>query len=309
MNMIKLFAASIAVFGVLLASPAVHAHATLNVGTGAAPVWANGTPAEWLAVDSTLPSLGYIGIHSGTNKRVIQTGVYGAAYNATTNPTGVTTADLGGVYGGATPSVGDSLQGQLYKYNTKPANAANQLPTSGSISVGANSWANGVANGVDAANTGLSFGNIHASTGTGNLEQNLINAGVSFINVTVGDDPLSAGVGQLAFSLYQGWSSGPGMQGLNLLGTVLASSVGQDIGISIALSGLSLNGAGTGEYTVVVGDQSNVGGQYRMAVAAGTSASYSTVVSAVPVPGAVWLFGSAVAGMIGFGRRKAAVTA
>jgi hypothetical protein len=29
-------------------------------------------------------------------------------------------------------------------------------------------------------------------------------------------------------------------------------------------------------------------------------------VQAVPVPGAVWLFGSAIVGLIGFGRRKAA---
>lgn len=32
-------------------------------------------------------------------------------------------------------------------------------------------------------------------------------------------------------------------------------------------------------------------------------------VAAVPVPGAVWLFGSAVAGMVGFGRRKAVLSA
>lgn len=32
-------------------------------------------------------------------------------------------------------------------------------------------------------------------------------------------------------------------------------------------------------------------------------------VAAVPVPGAVWLFGSAMAGLIGFGRRKAAIAA
>lgn len=36
---------------------------------------------------------------------------------------------------------------------------------------------------------------------------------------------------------------------------------------------------------------------------------YKMTISAVPVPGAVWLFGSAIAGMVGFGRRKAAVAA
>jgi hypothetical protein len=34
-----------------------------------------------------------------------------------------------------------------------------------------------------------------------------------------------------------------------------------------------------------------------------------TTVAAVPVPGAVWLFGSALAGLIGYGRRKTAVQA
>lgn len=34
-----------------------------------------------------------------------------------------------------------------------------------------------------------------------------------------------------------------------------------------------------------------------------------TTVSAVPVPGAVWLFGSAITGLIGFGRRKSVLTA
>jgi hypothetical protein len=34
-----------------------------------------------------------------------------------------------------------------------------------------------------------------------------------------------------------------------------------------------------------------------------------TTVAAVPVPGAVWLFGSALAGLVGFGRRKSAVAA
>jgi hypothetical protein len=36
---------------------------------------------------------------------------------------------------------------------------------------------------------------------------------------------------------------------------------------------------------------------------------YELKVAAVPVPGAVWLFGSAMAGMIGFGRRKQALAA
>ncbi len=304
----KLFAASVTILGALAASPAAFAHATYNVGTGGAPVWANGTPSEWMSPTATVPSSGYYGIHSISNKRVIQTGVYGTAYNATTNTSGVTTAQLGGAFGGATPTVGDSLLGQLYKYNeitNSPGSSTGDLPLA-SISTGANSWAGGVTD----TNPGLSWGNIHASSGAGNPEANLMAAGVNFLNITVGDDNMFAGVGQLAFSLYQGWATGTGLSGLNLLGTVLASSPGQDIGLSILLSGQTLNGAGTqGEYTIVVGDQSGVGGEYRMALEASTTARYNTVVSAVPVPGAVWLFGSALAGFAGLRRRKATIVA
>lgn len=325
MKLVKLFSASVVLLGAMVASSSVFAHATYNDGgTGASPVWANGAPSEWMAPTATLPSIGYLGIHSNNSGRVIQTGVYNYAFAASNSdvqsatsgkwtqkgPAGATTAQLGGVYSGVTPVVGDSLLGQVWNYNHQVDHAVagynSYLGTAASVSAGANSWANGVANGIDAANTGLSFGNIHASAGTtGNLEQNLINLGAHYLNITVGDDALQSGQGQLAFSLYQGWATGPGTQGLHLLGTVLANSIGQDIGISVALSGQSLNGQGAaGEYTIVVGDQSGFGGQYRMAIASSATALYSNVVTAVPVPGAVWLFGSALAGLVSFGRRK-----
>ena len=40
-----------------------------------------------------------------------------------------------------------------------------------------------------------------------------------------------------------------------------------------------------------------------------TNQGYALTISQVPVPGAVWLFGSAMVGMVGFGRRKSAVAA
>ncbi|MBD9355592.1 PEP-CTERM sorting domain-containing protein [Methylomonas albis] len=56
-------------------------------------------------------------------------------------------------------------------------------------------------------------------------------------------------------------------------------------------------------YTIVLGG-------YRNGAWGNTGDGYVLNVQAVPVPGAVWLFGSAMAGLIGFGgRRKAAVTA
>lgn len=302
MNVMKLSAASIAILGALAASPAVHAHASLNAGgTGANPAWAGGSIADWMPNTVTLPSIGYLGIHSNNSGRVIQTGVYDSAANVPNNAPGLG----GGSFAGVVAKHGDSLLGQVYKYNNNVANPTD-LPTNVDISVAANSWAGGISD----ANTGLSWGNIHASSGTGNPEANLIALGANYLNVTVGDDISNAadallGSQKLAFSIYQGWATGPGLQGLNLLGTVLAASAGDDIGLSIALSGQTLNGAGTqGEYTVVVGDQSGVGGRYKLALAASSTALYANVVTAVPVPGAVWLFGSAMAGLIGFGRRK-----
>jgi hypothetical protein len=53
-------------------------------------------------------------------------------------------------------------------------------------------------------------------------------------------------------------------------------------------------------YTVLLGGRA--GGSWN-----GVKASYALDVAAVPVPGAVWLFGSAMAGLVGFSRRKKAI--
>jgi len=50
-------------------------------------------------------------------------------------------------------------------------------------------------------------------------------------------------------------------------------------------------------YTIVLGG-------YRNGAWSDTTDGYKLKISAVPVPGAVWLFGSAIAGLIGIGRRK-----
>lgn len=55
-------------------------------------------------------------------------------------------------------------------------------------------------------------------------------------------------------------------------------------------------------YTIALGG--NGVGQWSQNVA-----GYKMTISAVPVPGAVWLFGSAMAGMVGFGRRRKAAVA
>lgn len=75
-------------------------------------------------------------------------------------------------------------------------------------------------------------------------------------------------------------------------------------GLTEALSHVFLN---AGQYTLLVGGASEIlldtdGITELNAGTYGVVASLS--VQPVPVPGAVWLFGSAMAGLIGFGRRK-----
>lgn len=326
MSFIKLFAASLAILAALIASPAAQAHATWSIGdTAGSPVWLGGTATGWVPTSANIPSFGYIGIHGGTtsNKRVIETGynLNQSQINAAAAAAGVSAADyFGGTFAGIIPTLGNTYLGQLNTFNAKPENAANQLTTTKSISVAENSWAGGVYDsGTGAFNTGLLYGNIHASTsGTGNPEQNLMNmttannVGLKYLNISVGDDNLFSGTNLLAFSIYQGFATGPGLSGLNYLGSVLANAIGQNIGASILLTGNSLNGAGAaGEYTIVVGDQGGANGGFdghiKLGVEANAAALYTTqfsAVSAVPVPAAVWLFGSALAGFIGFGRRK-----
>ncbi len=321
MNLIKLFTASLAILGALIASPAAQAHATYSIGdTAGGAVWLNGI--AWAPpASANIPSLGYIGIHGGTvsNKRVVETGLNNtvAEINATAAGAGVTATDLlGGVFAGITPVQSNTYLGQLNNFNNKPANASTQLSTTKSISVAENSWAGGVYDSSTGTfNTGLLYGNIHTSTGTGNPEQNLMNMttlgneGLKYLNITVGDDNMFSGNNLLAFSIYQGFATGPGLSGMNLLGSVLANTIGQNIGLSILLTGNYINDpAAAGEYTIVVGDQggANAGfdGHIKLGVEASATALYTNQISAVPVPGAVWLFGSAMAGFIGFGRRK-----
>lgn len=317
MNLIKLFTASLAILGALIASPAAQAHATYSIGdTAGGAVWLNGV--AWAPpASANIPSLGYIGIHGGTasNKRVVETGLNNTVAEINTAAAAATDL-LGGVFAGITPVQGNTYLGQLNNFNNKPANASNQLSTTKSISVAENSWAGGVYDSsTDTFNTGLLYGNIHASTGTGNPEQNLMNmtttgnVGLKYLNITVGDDNMFSGNNLLAFSVYQGFTTGPGLSGMNFLGSVLASTIGQNIGLSILLTGNYINDpAAAGEYTIVVGDQGGANGSFdghiKLGVEANATALYANQIAAVPVPGAVWLFGSAMAGFIGFGRRK-----
>ncbi len=83
--------------------------------------------------------------------------------------------------------------------------------------------------------------------------------------------------------------------GTNLtVADIVAYSVGDP---ATNIGTISFNAVAGQVYTIALGG-------YRTGDWGTTTDGYKLSVSQVPVPGAVWLFGSAMAGLIGFGRRK-----
>ncbi|MDD5113196.1 MAG: hypothetical protein PHC94_04215 [Methylobacter sp.] len=78
------------------------------------------------------------------------------------------------------------------------------------------------------------------------------------------------------------------------IANIVAYSIGGNTPSNI--NTISFNAEPGQIYTIVLGGYQN--GSW-----ADTADGYKLTVSAVPVPGAIWLFGSAMAGLIGFGRR------
>ena len=127
------------------------------------------------------------------------------------------------------------------------------------------------------------------------------------------------------FTLWQGWDAtatssrhgswnadptNPGSRGSNDLTYVgYASTSGSDNGINYTYDSIAqaveitFIGLTVGDYSLWIGGNgagnTSVGQQYVASITA----------APVPVPGAVWLFGSAIAGLLGLGRRKASIAA
>lgn len=283
-------------------------NAIAQTTSAANPVWVNGTP-DWMPSTVTVPSIGYLGMHGNNSTRVIETGAYSSTAN-TNSPLRQVYNYNNVIQNAGTGGWGTNAATQFLDqaHTTLNPNYQNYLPSDVQLAVGGNSWAGGISD----ANTGIDFAHIHASAGTtGNLESNLIATGANYLNITLEDDTSDAGSQQLALSLFGGWNQGPGLTGLTALTTQLATAPGGTIGLSLQLFGLDFNGAGTaGEYTIAIGDQSGVGGKYKLTLNTSTNPLYaSNVVQAVPVPAAIWLFGSALAGMGVIGRRRSTVLA
>jgi|GEM_PF-1608773 hypothetical protein len=368
MKLKKLLTTGAVVFATLAASPSVFAHASFSIsGTAQSPVWLNGVPAIGVEFPNPgpVPTSGFTGIHGATasNNRIIETGVFNTA---------ASNAQLGGSWHGVATSYKNTLLGQLANFD---ATAATPLPYNGGVmasQAGSQGYNEAVAvaqgsglssfynAGTNTYNSGDFVINPYAGSGSTATnpdgEQNIIyTTGAQYLNVSIATDNLAVtgtstpgvntGTNELTYSIYQGLATGPGLQGLVLLGTGTASAPGQELDFSIALQGAYLNGlASGGEFTLVVGDVSqSTNPNAANYIAAGSYDQYikiaewetgtapSGVVSAnsaaglmtnsnmiyqeqgtlptaatapVPVPGAVWLFGTALAGFVGFGRRK-----
>ena len=77
-----------------------------------------------------------------------------------------------------------------------------------------------------------------------------------------------------------------------------------DIALTLAGSGLSDNGDGT--YSATLVSVSNIGEVWGSFSGTPYSEVYNVTVSAIPVPAAVWLFGSGLLGLVGIARRRKA---
>jgi hypothetical protein len=349
MKILKFFAASLTVLCALAASPTVFAHASFTIGaTAGTPVWLGGVPDVGVQFPNTdptinIPSIAFAGVHGPTagNNRIIETGML------STSPTD---AQLGGSFNGIATNFKNTLLGQLANYNVSHP----PLTTTESVSVLQGSMLGGVSSIYDAATNTFNQGNLYlnpyagsssAGPATANGEYNLVQStGAQYLNVSIAADNYAvtgnyqAGLNDLSYAIYQGVATGPGLQGLTLLGSGTASAPGAEIDFSIAMTGSYLNGPSSGgQFTLVVGDASQstdnslanyiaasnfnpyikIGLWETGAGSANTLAGLQTNMnmiyqeqginpSAVPLPGAVWLFGSAIAGLIGYGRRKLA---
>lgn len=275
-------------------------------------VWTNESPTtEWIgptgpnhagsSAGSVLPSAAYVGLHTPTQVRLLETGVYGS-----TSAICTTNGDCVGIN-----TNHNSLLRQVYTQNHNASSYAGgpsnttPLPTDLALAVAPNSWNNGHYNsGMDVLNphvSGYQYGFPNDFVLHPNLEQNLLNQvpGTQlYLNIDVFDD-ISDGLGpqQMGVVLYGGWDDGNGLNDLTYLGSALAP-VGGNAQLTYALTGQHF-----GEYTVLIGDNSSHGGQYKALF----TISSTPLTAPVPLPAALWLFGAGIAGLAGLSRWRMAV--
>lgn len=234
----------------------------------------------------------------------------GAQASVAYNITGWDDSGTGGLDGGFPASwIGASAPNFLGKLNAMwfadlaNANATESVSSADARSKGADStfalavgpraWSSN-ATGTLGKGHGADFGLIHL-TDTANL------------TITVAADSVLGSTLKSGFSLFQGWDVGTtavrvqdyqnnqnnplGTQGLTFLNSASTNIAG-------GLTSFTFTNLSAGDYSLFVGGNATAG--------VGTGGIYTVALatSPVPVPGAVWLFGSVLAGFVVTKRRS-----
>jgi hypothetical protein len=237
---------------------AAHAHSTYNVngyGAGLAGstngadgslpgAWTNGDVAEYVG---SMPVSYYIGMHNATTVRTLVTGVP------------------------PSPASG-SLLAQINSYN---AAADPDYDTDRVLAVGGKSWSD-PANGGQGWGHGLDYALLHLTP-----LATILAGGPVLVEVKLEDDVNDPANMQLAFALYQGWDTGATTDrhqtfytspaplasnpldttGLSLMDYAVASSAGETLTRTYRLADM-----GGEEFTIFIGAQGGVAGQYKLTV-------------------------------------------
>lgn len=169
------------------------------------------------------------------------------------------------------------------------------LPANFELAVGAKSWEDTAGQGADKGwGHKLDFGLINLDKDTSSLS----------ITVAADNSQLLPG-----FTLYRGWDTSTDS---DRHGSAYENNANNPLGtVNLALVA-AIDNTGTSSLTYTFHDL--LAGNYTLAIggddgANGGRYTVSMTGAPVPVPGAVWLFGSAIAGLVGFGRRKTAIAA
>lgn len=134
---------------------------------------------------------------------------------------------------------------------------------------------------------------------TGYMHHVSWNANNNTTGITNASNPYIGGT--YAASNY-GTNSGTGLATADIVAASIGALGSSPFVGTTNMNSITFNAVAGEYYTIFLGGY--MGGAW-----ATTTDGYSLTVSQVPVPGAVWLFGSAMAGMVGFGRRRKAVAA
>jgi hypothetical protein len=281
-----------AVGGAFVAMSA-HAYAMSNIagyvgGTAGSINDSDGTPGTDAGGISTKGNVGYTGalpvmwharMDDATDSRAIEIGT----------PTSVN---------------GDSVQRQIADLN---ASADSDRPVDRMLRIGGSSSSESVS-GRQGWGHGLDFGLIPRSCG-GSVES-CLDAGVSGFRLSLGDDLADGGANlKLRYPLYGGWDAGLEASGHDafVASPVPASnSLGSDdlilngwgvaspVGETLLSRTLDLDTRHGGGYTVIIGALGGLHGNIRLTM--------ESLVQLVPIPAAVWRFGSALVGVCTIGR-------